>query len=137
MRRSRVAQVVPLYRFFGRHPRVWKFTYHTSRLKVLRWSHNRFTSTMMRPYFRRAIEDAAPDMVVSVHPMCQSAMILSIIKQIRDVDAGHPVPFATIVTDLGTAHPTWFHRDVDALFVPGADVHAVRARGDRWDINGT
>ena len=23
---------------------------------------------------------------------------------------GRPVPFATVVTDLGSAHPTWFNK---------------------------
>lgn len=32
------------------------------------------------------------------------------------------VPFVTVVTDLGSAHPTWFHRDVDACFVPSKAV---------------
>ena len=36
------------------------------------------------------------------------------------------VPFATVVTDLGGAHPTWFDGDVDACFVPGAALEARR-----------
>ncbi len=29
------------------------------------------------------------------------------------------VPFITVVTDLGGAHKTWFHKDVDLCCVPG------------------
>jgi len=31
-------------------------------------------------------------------------------------------PFATVVTDLTSCHPTWFHRDVTACFVPTQQV---------------
>ena len=122
-------QVVPLYRFFGRHPRVWRLTYHTSRSSVLRWSHNKFTS-VMRPLFRRAIEQCDPDMVVSVHPMCQSRMITHIVRDLSK-RTGRPIPFATIVTDLGTAHPTWFSKKVDAIFVPGEAVRSAFSLGGR------
>ena len=89
---------------------------------MLRWSHNKFTS-VMRPLFRRAIEQCDPDMVVSVHPMCQSRMITHIVRDLSK-RTGRPIPFATIVTDLGTAHPTWFSKKVDAIFVPGEAVRS-------------
>lgn len=52
-------------------------------------------------------------MVVSVHPLCQDIplKILSYLDsngQTRDAKA-RTTPFATVVTDLGGAHPTWFN----------------------------
>lgn len=35
------------------------------------------------------------------------------------------VPFVTVVTDLGGAHPTWFHKDVDICFVPSDPVRLL------------
>lgn len=31
----------------------------------------------------------------------------------------------TVVTDLGGAHPTWFHKEVDLCFVPSDPVRRI------------
>jgi len=38
------------------------------------------------------------------------------------------VPFATVVTDLGSAHRTWFDKRVDACFVPSDAVRQLAGR---------
>lgn len=35
------------------------------------------------------------------------------------------VPFVTVVTDLGGAHPTWFNKKVDKVFVASEAVRGV------------
>jgi hypothetical protein len=35
------------------------------------------------------------------------------------------IPFVTVVTDLGGAHPTWFHKEVDLCFVPSDPVRRI------------
>lgn len=35
------------------------------------------------------------------------------------------VPFVTVVTDLGGAHPTWFNKKVDKVFVASDAVKGV------------
>jgi 1,2-diacylglycerol 3-beta-galactosyltransferase len=51
------------------------------------------------------------DMVVSVHPLLQELPL----KILAKLDSGtrqmsaRTTPFCTVVTDLGSAHPTWFH----------------------------
>ncbi len=60
-------------------------------------------------------------MVVSVHPLTQD-IPLKILNYL-DTDgksrtSGRTTPFATVVTDLGGAHPTWFNPGVDTCFVP-------------------
>lgn len=60
------------------------------------------------------------DMVISVHPLTQGLplKILSTLDSgTRDISK-HTTPFCTVVTDLGSAHPTWFHPGVDKCFVP-------------------
>ena len=43
--------------------------------------------------------------------------------------SGRPAPpFATVVTDLTSCHPTWFHRGVDRCFVPTEEVAALARR---------
>ena len=38
------------------------------------------------------------------------------------------MPFATVVTDLGSAHRTWFDKRVDACFVPSDAVRQLAGR---------
>jgi Monogalactosyldiacylglycerol (MGDG) synthase len=61
----------------------------------------RTTTSTMSNRRRRA------DMVVSVHPLTQT-LPLKIVRQL-DAQEGRHTPFCTVVTDLGSAHPTWFH----------------------------
>jgi len=71
------------------------------------------------------------DMIVSVHPLCQDVPL----KILADLDTNgasrdvskRKTPFATVVTDLGGAHPTWFNPGVDKCYVP-SDVLAQCAR---------
>jgi len=65
--------------------------------------------------------DCRADMVVSVHPLTQD-IPLKILNYLdtdgRSRKEGRTTPFATVVTDLGGAHPTWFNPGVDKCFVP-------------------
>ena len=60
-------------------------------------------------------------MVISVHPLTQD-IPLKILNYLDTNGAsrttGRTTPFATVVTDLGGAHPTWFNPGVDKCFVP-------------------
>ena len=38
------------------------------------------------------------------------------------------IPFATVVTDLGGAFPTWFHKGVDLCFVPTTELYKFALR---------
>lgn len=76
--------------------------------------------------------DCRADMVVSVHPLTQDIPL----KILNDLDTkgksrtqGRTTPFATVVTDLGGAHPTWFNPGVDKCFVPSDALN--RAARDR------
>ncbi|CAE8675258.1 unnamed protein product, partial [Polarella glacialis] len=35
------------------------------------------------------------------------------------------IPFVTVVTDLGSAHPMWFHPEADRVFVPSEAVRQI------------
>ena len=47
---------------------------------------------------------------------------------------GRGAPFATVCTDLGSAHPSWFDRRVDLCFVASEAVRtsAVEAASSKW-----
>jgi 1,2-diacylglycerol 3-beta-galactosyltransferase len=53
-------------------------------------------------------------MIMSVHPILQSAPRATS----SHLKNGRRIPFVTVVTDLGEAHPWWFNKGLDRLFVP-------------------
>jgi 1,2-diacylglycerol 3-beta-galactosyltransferase len=64
-----------------------------------------------------------PDMIISVHPLMQH-IPLWVLKW-QQQQQQHPkavVPFVTVVTDLNTCHPTWFHHGVTRCYCPSAEV---------------
>lgn len=69
------------------------------------------------------LRQRAPDLVVSVHPLANHLTIQAL------TDLASPIPFVTVVTDLVTAHTSWFSPDVDLCVVPshGARRRALRA----------
>lgn len=64
---------------------------------------------------RERIKSFKPDVVVSVHP----TMNYLPLRQTRKIskELGKHIPFFTVVTDLGSAHITWFEKNPDKLYV--------------------
>uniref|UniRef100_A0A0E0ATM2 monogalactosyldiacylglycerol synthase n=1 Tax=Oryza glumipatula TaxID=40148 RepID=A0A0E0ATM2_9ORYZ len=59
-----------------------------------------------------------PDIIISVHPLMQHIPLWVLKWQ-----SLHPkVPFVTVITDLNTCHPTWFHHGVTRCYCPSAEV---------------
>ncbi len=58
-----------------------------------------------------AFQQFAPDLIISVHPLFQVVGMWAMERLAWDI------PFVTVVTDLSTAHPLWFHPKVTACFV--------------------
>ena len=114
---------VPSYRFMAKHPIIWRVFYAYGRFPPTKL----FTEIMSRStcydQFRRAIERSDPDLVLSVHPLCQHIPI-PIIRKMNKMRSNDrlPIPFVTVVTDLGGAHPTWFNKACDLCFVPSEAV---------------
>jgi 1,2-diacylglycerol 3-beta-galactosyltransferase len=63
----------------------------------------------------------APDLIISVHPLVQEFSLRALRRMRRRI------PFVTVVTDLATAHPLWFHPAVDACYVASKEAY-LRAR---------
>jgi 1,2-diacylglycerol 3-beta-galactosyltransferase len=70
----------------------------------------------------RLIREAAPDLVVSVHPL-----LTTIPRRVLRAQ-GSRVPFIVVVTDLFDAHRLWFDHDADLCLVPtdGARDRAIK-----------
>ncbi|KAL5570739.1 hypothetical protein UlMin_020336, partial [Ulmus minor] len=59
-----------------------------------------------------------PDIVISVHHLMQHVPL----HILRSKDLLDKIVFTTIVTDLSTCHPTWFHKLVTRCYCPMTDV---------------
>ncbi|CAN0343796.1 unnamed protein product, partial [Hapterophycus canaliculatus] len=92
------------------------------RFPLTRQITNEMANFQCHKRFRSMLEEYKPDLVVSVHPLCQEVPI----RVMKKMGGGvREIPFVTVVTDLGGAHPTWFHREVDACFVPSDRLAAL------------
>ncbi|MEZ4868252.1 MAG: glycosyltransferase [Caldilineaceae bacterium] len=59
----------------------------------------------------RLFAHRAPDLIVSVHPLVHELTFRALRR------LGRPIPVATVVTDLASTHPLWFHPQVRACYV--------------------
>uniref|UniRef100_A0A453HK07 monogalactosyldiacylglycerol synthase n=1 Tax=Aegilops tauschii subsp. strangulata TaxID=200361 RepID=A0A453HK07_AEGTS len=59
-----------------------------------------------------------PDVIISVHPLMQHIPLWVLKWQ----SLQPKVPFFTVITDLNTCHPTWFHHGVTRCYCPSAEV---------------
>jgi len=73
--------------------------------------------------FGKKIKAYKPDVVVSVHPLQTSVPVLSCNKISHET--GKHLPMFTVVTDLGSAHSTWFSAGVEKLFVGSPQIHEL------------
>lgn len=120
---------VPTYRYVAQRPILWRGFYAYGQFPPTKF----FTETWswMSSYwsFKDAIVSRNPDMVVSVHPLCQ-LMPIWVVQQMNKLRSKNKpsIPFVTVVTDLGGAHGTWFDRRADAVFVPSDAVSRIARR---------
>lgn len=118
---------VPIYKIMAAYPILWEITFKSGATPFGLWFNecvleafcfNSFKDCMARD---SCSTDKRADMVVSVHPLTQD-IPLKILHHLdsngKSRTSGRTTPFATVVTDLGGAHPTWFNPGVDTCFVP-------------------
>ena len=110
------------YSFLAKNPPLWRAAWNYGRFPVTRRLTEEFANVVGNRNFRNALHQFHPHLIVSVHPLTQFIPL----RVLRTLD--HPPPFVTVCTDLGGAHPTWFHRDVDLCFVPSDKVRNIAMR---------
>lgn len=173
-------RMVRQYRYMQRRPALWYAMYKTSAFAPTRALLTSLQSWTARRGFAACIREHQPDMVISMHPLCQTVPLQVLVAggarpplrkslaastgadgRLRSaaaaiaasptdaaaeaaeahsrasdgtgppppladaarLEAGggtsrKPILFATVVTDLGAAHPLWFHPGADLVFVP-------------------
>ncbi|OAY78544.1 putative monogalactosyldiacylglycerol synthase 2, chloroplastic, partial [Ananas comosus] len=106
------------YKFMLRHARLWKVAFHGT---SPRWVHCIYLAALAAFYAKKVVAglmEYSPDIIVSVHPLMQHIPLWVLKWQ----SLQQSVPFVTVVTDLNTCHPTWFHTSVTRCYCPSQEV---------------
>ncbi|KAK6927671.1 Glycosyl transferase, family 28, C-terminal [Dillenia turbinata] len=121
------------YNFLVKHGALWKMTYYGSAPRVIHQSNFAATSTFIARYlwvmimelsfvcFRevaKGLMKYQPDIIISVHPLMQHVPL----RILRAKGLLKKIVFTTVVTDLCTCHPTWFHKLVTRCYCPSEEV---------------
>ncbi|CAN1159327.1 Monogalactosyldiacylglycerol synthase 2, chloroplastic [Linum perenne] len=113
------------YKFMVKHVQLWKVAFHSTSPK---WIHSCYLAAIAA-YYAKEVEaglmEYKPDIIISVHPLMQHIPLWVLKWQ----GLQKKVVFVTIITDLNTCHPTWFHPGVDRCYCPSNEV-AKRAAID-------
>jgi len=111
------------YNWMAANPWAWKAFFETGATPMGLWLNEVLTDAFCGARYRALLASKPrPDAVISVHPLMQGPAM----RALSSNDGGaRTTPFATVVTDLGSAHPAWFHPDVDACFVPSDALHTL------------
>ncbi|CAM9108224.1 unnamed protein product [Discosporangium mesarthrocarpum] len=119
-------------------PLVWLAFFTITSLKPVEDFCDWWSTRVCWKGFQECLQKLCPDLVVSVHPMCQhlpmrvldtlakegeeaKGGVEALMREGREEGKGfhgkRRVPFVTVVTDH-KAHPVWFRHLPDVLFVP-------------------
>jgi 1,2-diacylglycerol 3-beta-galactosyltransferase len=101
---------------------LWRLLWQTGRYPRQVRSLADLIANWVYPPVYRAFRQYAPDLIVSVHPLMQEVSLRAR-SQLERL-----VPVATVVTDLVSTHPLWFHPGVDRCFVASEAAHAAGMR---------
>ncbi|GJN33962.1 hypothetical protein PR202_gb22593 [Eleusine coracana subsp. coracana] len=128
------------YSFLVKHGPLWKMTYYGTAPRVVHQPHFAATSTfiarllILSPIFfipsnikystyicrevAKGLMKYQPDVIISVHPLMQHVPL----RILRSKGLLDKIPFTTVITDLSTCHPTWFHKLVTRCYCPSTEV---------------
>lgn len=95
-----------------RAPWLWSVAFHATDTPVLRWLLRALLVRAAVSPIVGALHRHQPSVVVAAHPLAVAAAVTA-----RGSDGPALV---TVVTDLATAHGTWWHRRVDRTITPSA-----------------
>ncbi|CAA0814993.1 Monogalactosyldiacylglycerol synthase 1-chloroplastic [Striga hermonthica] len=125
-------QLPKSYNFLVKHGTLWKMTYYATAPRVIHRTNFAATSTFIAREVAKGLMKYQPDIIISVHPLMQHVPL----RILRAKGLLKKIVFTTVVTDLSTCHPTWFHKLVTRCYCPSAEVakRALRAGLQRSQI---
>ncbi|XP_010928301.1 probable monogalactosyldiacylglycerol synthase 3, chloroplastic [Elaeis guineensis] len=106
------------YKFMLKHVSLWKVAFHST---YPRWVHCSYLAALAALYARKVeagLMKYNPDIIISVHPLMQHIPLWVLKRQSYQ----KRVVFVTVITDLNTCHPTWFHAGVNRCYCPSEEV---------------
>lgn len=112
-----------LYKDMSSHPNQWKAFYYFTNTPAISFIGNMHIKLAEEPKIREKIKRYNPDVVVSVHPLMNSVPLISCRKIAEET--GKPLPFFTVVTDLGSGHALWFANQAEKIFVASEQIKAI------------
>ncbi|KAL8536922.1 hypothetical protein ACS0TY_012198 [Phlomoides rotata] len=118
-------QLPKSYNFLVKHGTLWKMTYYATAPRVIHRTNFAATSTFIAREVAKGLMKYQPDIIISVHPLMQHVPL----RILRSKGLLDKIVFTTVVTDLSTCHPTWFHKLVTRCYCPSEEVakRALRA----------
>lgn len=106
------------YKFLVKHVQLWNVAFHST---SPRWIHSMYLAAIAA-YYAKEVEaglmEYKPDIIISVHPLMQHIPLWVLKWQ----NLQKKVIFVTVITDLNTCHPTWFHPGVNRCYCPSQEV---------------
>ncbi|XP_057957139.1 monogalactosyldiacylglycerol synthase, chloroplastic isoform X2 [Malania oleifera] len=113
------------YNFLVKHGTLWKMTYYGTAPRVVHHTNFAASSAIVAREVAKGLMKYQPDIIISVHPLMQHVPL----RVLRSKGLLKKIVFTTVVTDLCTCHPTWFHKLVTRCYCPTTDVakRAVKA----------
>lgn len=112
------------YSFLAKNPPLWRMAWQYGRFPLTRRFTEEISNACANSSFKSALEVYRPHLIVSVHPLTQFIPL----RVINALPLEQRPVFVTVCTDLGGAHPTWFHRDADLVFVPSLSVQNIAVK---------
>eukprot|EP00184_Porphyridium_aerugineum_P004701 CAMPEP_0184698566 /NCGR_PEP_ID=MMETSP0313-20130426/5147_1 /TAXON_ID=2792 /ORGANISM="Porphyridium aerugineum, Strain SAG 1380-2" /LENGTH=673 /DNA_ID=CAMNT_0027157529 /DNA_START=372 /DNA_END=2393 /DNA_ORIENTATION=- len=112
------------YAFLAKYPFLWKSLYVATSYKAVRTFTDFATELLAFDRVRSSLEEIDPDVIISVHPLVQE-LTLEVLKYWEEERHFMSIPFITVVTDYGSAHPTWFHPSVSACYIPSEPIREI------------
>lgn len=101
---------------------LWKLLWMTGNHPVTIRRLSMIVARLGRDSVARTFAAYQPDLIISVHPLVQEFTLYAL-QQMR-----RRIPFVTVVTDLATAHPLWFHPSVDACYIASKEAYYLARR---------
>ncbi|CAA7032965.1 unnamed protein product [Microthlaspi erraticum] len=106
------------YNFLVKHGTLWKMTYYGTAPRVIHQSNFAATSTFIAREIEKGLMKYKPDIIISVHPLMQHVPL----RVLRSKGLLKKIVFTTVITDLSTCHPTWFHKLVTRCYCPSTEL---------------
>ncbi|KAK1367719.1 Monogalactosyldiacylglycerol synthase [Heracleum sosnowskyi] len=106
------------YNFLVKHGPLWRVTYYGSAPKVIHQPYFAITSAFVAREVATGLMKYQPDIIISVHPLMQHVPL----RILRSKGLLDKIVFTTVITDLSTCHPTWFHKLVTRCYCPTNEV---------------